>query len=48
MLDIHCRFFIVGLPGELLPGFSTMSLLGNGAFLDGSHTSPKKGSLQML
>jgi alcohol dehydrogenase (NADP+) len=48
MLDIHGRFVIVGLPDEPLPGFNAMSLLGNGAFLGGSHIGSKKECIQML
>jgi alcohol dehydrogenase (NADP+) len=48
MLDIHGRFVIVGLPDEPLLGFNAMYLLGNGAFLGGSHIGSKKECIQML
>jgi alcohol dehydrogenase (NADP+) len=48
MFDIHGCFLIVGLLGELLSSFRTMSLLGHGVFLGGSHTGSKKECLHIL
>jgi D-arabinose 1-dehydrogenase-like Zn-dependent alcohol dehydrogenase len=48
MFDIHGCFLIVGFLGELLSSFRTMSLLGHGVFLGGSHTGFKKECPQIL